>query len=260
EDEKTREKNEETLKGKDQPELVLLLDHDNIPFHKISLKMILREWFSIVNDDPIDATISSVKVRAYGGWFNEESVTESRFRAAEFYQASCPATYRHGGHYFRLSFEFADSLISTTKETPSCRITHTVATRSSAQYLKIRSGMAACTESDCQLRVIKKWIKRRRACPKPNCPNSFSDYFERTEQKQVDIHLAIDMLTASEKAHSRTHIAIASDDWDLLPAIGASALRLPKGASVTSIRFHNEPTYFDGFMDENNIRIIRVIP
>ena len=61
----------------------------------------------------------------------------------------------------------------------------------------------------------------------------FKDQFERHQQKQVDVHLATDILTWAYTWDRACHLAVVSDDIDLLPALGAAAF-VPAASAVAS--------------------------
>ena len=66
------------------PSLLLLIDHDNVPFDRVSFRDLLFVWIDTISGQ-LEAGLNHVQVRAYGGWFNGNIATDSRFRAAEFY-------------------------------------------------------------------------------------------------------------------------------------------------------------------------------
>ena len=164
----------------------MLVDHDNVPFGRVALREILDGWLSAIDDLLLQPSIVTMRVRAYGGWFLEDSVTEGRFHAAEFYQRTCPAAFFHGQHLCRVSFEFADHLLST-QGYERIPITYTVASRPFAQYLKLRTDGEACKEPDCRLQEVRRWVTTRRGCPRAQCPMDFADCFERREQKRQEV-------------------------------------------------------------------------
>lgn len=242
--------------------LTLLVDHDNVPFDRISPRQLITTWLESIDDLLAEQALVTVTLRAYGGWFLERNVTESRFAAAEFYQRSLPIVFFHYGRPCKVAFQFADTLISERgwSDEGSVRITHTVAVRPCAQYMKVVPGVEPCDVEDCELTAIRKWARVRRACTYRECPNWFSDYFERKEQKQVDVHLSIDLLLAAGAAETGEHVAVASEDWDILPAIAASADRVSNDVSLTVLRFRPGSTYLDSSLEKRGVRIATLLP
>jgi hypothetical protein len=243
---------------------ILLLDHDNIPYEQVSLDQIIRSWLDSFCNRLPDSGIISMKVRAYGGWYEEDYSSAARYHASEFYQNMCPSSFFYGKYICRLSFEFADYLAlpfgNDERADSAIRITHTVARRASAPNIKMLSQVTPCLEEGCQLRTVRTWVRRKRACTKQGCPHSFSNYFQRLEQKQVDVHMAVDLLTYVAKEQEGCHVAIASDDQDLLPAVAASAKHRLNPGTLTLIRLYSSATYLDSLLIESGVRIIRVPP
>lgn len=231
----------------------LLLDHDNIPYQRVSLRTILEEWLLGVPSLP-DGVVD-VTVRAYGGWFCDTTTTEARFVAAKFYQENCPTLLRLQDRYFRMRFEFADQLLAP-KHGAALQITHTVIMRTQRQQLRIKANAPACSEANCELRRLKSWLRKRRACTLSTCPHDHAAYFERKEQKQVDVHLSVDAITAAELLGPNEHLAIASDDADIIPAAAGAAQRLKDSQTLTLIRFDRTSTYLDSELRRRRARIV----
>lgn len=243
------------------PKLMLFIDHDNTIETDSAIRTLIEKWLLAIDDKlPSGATLS-MHIRAYGGWFSGDSVTDARFIAAKYYQTNCPAIFSYNGRIYRILFEFADHLLASEgRETPLCsiRITHTVVYRSAAQYIKIREGSEPCTEEGCQLKDIRRWIIRKRACPRSSCPRLFSEYFEHKQQKQVDVHLALDAVSCAIAANPGDHLAIASDDWDLLPAIAAASLKLSPESSISILRRKKKGTYLDNSLRALSVKLLDI--
>ena len=202
-----------------------LLDHENIPFQAVTVADIVEQWLDSRSAPSSTSELVHVLIRAYGGWFEEQRSTRARFLAADFYQTSCPSVFRHGRSLCKLSFEFADFLApigGAEHNRPPIRITHSLVTRSSPQVLNLRTPQIQCNEDGCQLRVVRQWLRRRRACSKPHCPHAFSDVFMRREQKQVDVHLAVDLMLLAVSQDVDDYLVVVSDHSDLTPALAAA--------------------------------------
>ena len=238
------------------PPFLLLIDHDNAP--ELGVRRLLREWLPAVSQ-VLPAGNFDVRVRAYGGWYAGTTPTDARYRAAEFYQQECPALLQLAGRIVRVGFQFADALLIEPSSAP-LRISHTVASRPAADWVSRRQGGAKCEEADCQVADVRRWISRRRACLRPACPYRFSDCFERLQQKQVDIHLATDLiLSALSPQRDGTHVAVASDDWDLLPAFLAASAPPSRLLSLSSLRFREDVTYLDSELERLGVNIVRFL-
>jgi len=240
---------------------LLLIDHENIPFTNVSLRQILECWVGGLPEEKISPGILSVLLRAYGGWYRESYTSEARFRASEYYQEECPSLVKVGGRYCRIQFEFADTLLAppaSSRAAMPLTITNTVAVRASAEKVVARPGAPPCPQAGCELSTVKKWIRRRRACTKDVCPLDFSDQFERHQQKQVDVHIATDMLTWAYTWDKACHLAVASDDIDLLPALGAAAVSRKGQSRVTLLRFLLSSSYLDGVLMDMGLHLVKL--
>lgn len=235
----------------------LLIDHDNVPWASVSLRSIFESWIGGCRESLPDVSVVDVRVRAYGGWFEGEDITDARFDAASHYQQSCPAIMQVQGLLLRTHFEFADRLLHDSdlpENAEQPRIHYTYVVRSAAQLVAERSSAPPCNEPTCELDKVRKWIRRRRACLSPHCSRGFSDQLERREQKQVDVHLALDAVQLAREGACQA-LGVASDDWDLLPAFLAASRR-PAVSSVTTIRFREEPRYLDSHLRMCGVRIV----
>lgn len=245
------------------PPLLLLLDHANIPFDRSGPTDLVRAWLDcLISDSRIPhCGLLSIAIRAYGGWFLGDSVSDERFRAAEMYQRECPLLFEHRGVYCRVRFEFADALLAGghgDAALSNARITHTVGTRTKPPRIWPVADPPPCTEPDCELPSLRRWLRRQRGCPRRGCERDFAACFRRREQKQVDVHLAIDILTAVLRRPGPIHLGVASDDMDLLPAIlSAGALR-GAASSLTVLRFDTTQTYMDDHLAQADVKIVRL--
>lgn len=234
----------------------LLLDHHNIPFNRVPLRTILEGWLTAVPSLP--AGVVDVTLRAYGGWFRDATTTDARFRAAEFYQENCPTLLRLNDRYFRMRFEFADHVLAL-KQRPALQISHTVVTRAQRQLLRVRPDAPRCSEASCELRRLRSWLRKRRACTLSTCPYEHAAYFERLEQKQVDVHLAVDAITAADLLGANEHLAIASDDADIIPAAAGVVQRLKDSQTLALLRFDRSSAYLDSELRRHHVRIVPLL-
>jgi len=241
-------------------EHTLLLDHDNLPRSTISIEQILIVWIFSIHDAICRTGIHHVRVRSYGGWFSGTGPSQSRFEASDYYQNHCPPIFRSKGTYVRVTFEFADTLIVGPFAKRPPQITNTHVSRNSTQTVRLRAGAAACIETGCELPAVRRWVRKSKACFRDACPHQFADQFTRDEQKQVDVHLAIDFLSLAFNPLVKHHIAIASDDTDLLPAIASATINQQAVASISHIRFNNPTSYLDSFLQENGVHLVHIKP
>jgi uncharacterized LabA/DUF88 family protein len=221
---------------------VLLLDADNVPLEDVSLNTILVCWLAGQSPDGVgDAT-----VRVYGGWWNGNVMSDARHKAALWMAEACPALLNIAQTYWRVRFEFADALISPALSNQGeLPIRSTFVLRPAPPLTATQRPGQGCDESDCEVKAVRKWIYRRRGCTRNKCPKKFGDVWLRAEQKQVDTHLAVDLLLVAQgKQYDR--IALATDDIDLLPALAAAFRECGGSKNVAHIRFRAESSYLDG--------------
>jgi hypothetical protein len=119
---------------------------------------------------------------------------------------------------------------------------------------------AVCPEADCEVRKVRRWFRHNRGCTRSACPKSFADCFLRLEQKQVDIHLALDFIVLAQQLPDSACLALASDDTDLLPAVVAASSRGKPDPHLSLLRFNEKKTYMDDFILERGVNILTLPP
>jgi uncharacterized LabA/DUF88 family protein len=244
--------------GPTEPLLRLLIDHDNVDLTSSSLSSLLIKWIAELDQYLAAGSVITVRVRAYGGWFSGVSASEARYKAAQFYQSQLPSAFRADGHLCRLAFEFADYLSQSTDGIPPHRVSSTVVTRSKPMMMKQRQPRLSCQLPGCELDRVRKWLQKAKACSHPDCPHPFTDAFERLEQKQVDVHIALDLVHFSENAREVEHIALVSDDLDLLPALVAAKRRLrTETSTITVIRSLAPSAYMTDTLADEGVLLLR---
>jgi uncharacterized LabA/DUF88 family protein len=239
--------------------MVMLIDHDNFHPSGVTPTQLVSTWATnVLPTLDVNTGIISVQLRAYGGWFRERSASNSRFSAIQFYNDSCPAILRIQNRYIRISFEFADSLASS--QDCGLNVTHTFVTRKAPLRVKPRISPQSCTHPDCKLHDVRRWLRGRKACWNKDCPHSFENMFEREEQKQVDVHIAVDLLHYSYQAVIPTHIAVVCDDTDVLPALAAAAIQKNHAGSISHLRIAMKGSYLDDVFCSHGLRILQIQP
>jgi hypothetical protein len=246
--------------------MTLLVDHDNIPFDRVTVRAILERWIRAAHLASAvgESGVVDLRVRAYGGWFEGSTSSAARFAAMDFYQGpdGCPSILKHGGLFCRVAFEFAEQLVAfgpnvrVAGADAGLRITHTVATRASPHRIVASADAATCQQPDCQLQMVRRWLRKKRACTLRGCPHSFSDFFSRKEQKQVDVHLAVDLVGFVSSTAEPQLIGVVSDDADLLPAILFAAQHKPTGCWLFALRFSSASSYMDSVLRDRGVRIL----
>lgn len=204
--------------------VVILIDHDNIELASSPRRIVAAALGAI----PAVADGVSVTLRAYGGWFDGSSPTDARFGALVLYQDLCPTLIQSERGLVKVAFEFADELALSRFQSQRIEIRHTVALRRSADRLMAQGKKDLCGEVDCKLTSVRSWARKGKACFSSLCPHPFEAVFQRRQQKQVDVHLAVDLLWFVSTCDPETAIILASDDTDLLPAVLQASFQNPE--------------------------------
>jgi hypothetical protein len=233
-----------------------LIDHDNASGHLEHLTGFLGEWLGELARAYTFDVVQDLVVRSYGGWWREDRVSDARFSAAQLYSKYCPALLSEHGHYWRIRFEFADGLLIPPGQPDSVPPFHHTVVGRPAPPLTISGPGSVCPEPDCEVQRCRRWLYRRRGCTRNACPKAFGQVWMRTEQKQVDTHLALDFVHLCKYWPDSVHVALVSDDVDFLPALAASAIGTVAAASVTHVRIAGRSSYLDTFLTGRGIRIL----
>lgn len=242
--------------------MLLLLDYKNLPLQRVPLASILGDWIGALDTKGQGpGGTAEILVRAYGGWYRQTEVSPERFAAAKFLPRWCSSLVQVGGRYCRVSLEFADQLLADrgvgATATDSPRITHTVSEFRTPPIVSAASDAVECGVANCHAPDVLRMQRKRRACTQSACPLPFSDRFVRIGQKQVDIHLAVDLLASVSPDAGWSAVAVASDDLDIVPAIFAAAGRgVPP---VAALRVDRPDSYADGRLRERGVHIVRSV-
>ncbi len=233
--------------------IILLIDHFNWDFAKQDLVKILKQWLAIILDDrPLFYNLS---LRSYGGWKSDGFTSKKRYDAFAYYQKSLPSIITMKNSYIRINFEFAD-YVYPSKLIQDHQIDNTLIFRKSKNYFTKNKENNNCEEKDCELKKITKWMKSKKACTAESCMKSFSDFFVRVEQKQVDTLIVSDLLMISMFHSDIKHVGLLSNDLDFAPAF--ISLIAHNRTNFSSIRVKNRKWYIDNILNEVGINIIEV--
>ncbi len=233
-------------------DLVLLVDHDNVAPEGRDPRHLVVTALGQISSLP--QTVAAT-LRAYGGWFEEYAASPARYEASAFYQNNCPVVLETNGAFVRIHFEFADSLAASSNA-DQLPITHTVGLRRTAGRISPRQSAASCALDGCELRLVRKWFRRKAACTAVSCPLTFGDVFERREQKQVDVHLTADLMFYAARLASPTAIAVVSDDLDIVPAILTAAVSNPGRVLIHLRSPSRSRMYNDDLLRRFGVRVV----
>jgi hypothetical protein len=240
-----------------RPHVVILIDHANVPWERINPRTLVEGCTEALGAHLPEELPIRIHLRAYGGWYADDVTTPTRYNAADFYQEHCPVLIRVSRGLLRLSFEFADTLLRRPRGLAEpVRISHTVVRRSAAPRCSRVPDAPSCDEPECNLRATRRWIRGKAACHKPACPTPFSAQFERFEQKQVDVHLVLDLLALLGDNQPPALVTLVSDDADFLPALFVAAEIAMDRCTPSLLRFHGSSRYLDAQLLASGVKIV----
>jgi uncharacterized LabA/DUF88 family protein len=230
---------------------IVLLDHLNAELNNLGALEIFRPWVLAISKPEVP-TVLSVHVRSYGGWFSGVNTTTERQTISAQVQERWPSVLKVDHVFIRNNFQFADQLLSDKTQD----ITHTTSTRQKPIRFSTTDKATACPNSQCEVKKIKKWMKDANGCTLSGCALSYFDCFVRSEQKQVDIHLATDLLSLAFQSEEDTEVLIVSDDVDMTPAILVAASASKSSTSISVFRSNQKPLYADSKLSSLGVRLL----
>jgi len=195
---------------------LILIDYANFHWEKINMTNLLNYVISALIKKNI--SLYSICIRIYGGWFYDEVITEQRTEAIKAI-ANWPCIIRVIDNVYRIKYTFADSLY-VYSDNEFAQIKRTYIERKeklfNIKFRKLENTSKSCKKMNCKVKIVNKWLKSGKACTNSDCPEIFSDYFVRFEQKQVDTHIVVDFIHIIHKLEDH-FVFIMSNDIDFLP-------------------------------------------
>lgn len=233
----------------------LLVDVDNLPGDDCLVARLCESWIGMIPEVLPPSGTADLHVRYYGGWWDGYTASPARHESARVLE-KVPAFLRISERYWRVQFHFADETLAPTG--PGVAVRETFVRRPAHELGIKRSGEPICLDEDCRLKECRTWIRRRRACSLSRCALPFGEAWLRAEQKQVDVHLAADLITLAAGWKTPVHVAIASDDIDFAPALVAAAVSNSALESLCHLRCARVSSYMDSVLRESGVRIANV--
>ncbi|MBX3712204.1 MAG: hypothetical protein KF800_09615 [Lysobacter sp.] len=235
---------------------LLLVDHVNSDLrNENALKYVLGSWIESFKKIKGDSGTVELLVRAYGGWWFDGVASLERDQAFEYYQSACPSLIATHGVIARVRFEFADYLLVDTSK--RAKISHSVGIRTKPERLRAKMVSGSCRIQGCASESILSWARNKKACPHNQCDKAFADRFERLEQKQVDVHLSMDLYCAA-KSNLIREIAVLSADMDVMPAVLAAGICSDESVHVSLIRNARSNVSMDPHMDRVGVSLLEL--
>jgi len=158
--------------------------------------------------------------RLYGGWFCDNNITPQRIEAINT-MANWPSIIRISDKIYRIKYNFADTLYGFS-DNEYAQIKQTYIERKeklfNIKFRKSKMTSKLCKKSNCGINSVNKWLKSGKACTNSDCTESFSNFFVRFEQKQVDTHILVDFIHIIQNLENH-FVFIMSNDMDFLPGV-----------------------------------------
>lgn len=244
--------------------VIVLVDYKNVRNGGMHLKDVIGE---IVRDEsqcfPEFSDVNSAKlgrkirIRLYGGWYSGTSATSERSDAVGDLTGNMPTIMKSDAGLWSIRTEFSDQIVRVDNHgAPSFDVRDTVKIRKTVGRDFIINSNHQCTEGNCQISAIKKWVKSRKGCTNNGCTKEFSDVFSRTEQKQVDTHLALDFYRLCVESNSISSVWLLCNDVDVFPAVLSVMLREIK-IRVNLFFTQNVSWASDPRLAEHGIKVIK---
>jgi len=240
--------------------LYLLVDHSNIPWEKLNITKLISAWIAGLLTHCDLPYVLNLIIRAYGGWYTGGIASAERYRAADHYQRIVPSALKAHERLCKIRFEFADTLatLPAVEYREPFAVRHTVAPRSRLISIGWKTPRPTCSAANCKIKDVHRWLHKNKACTSPTCPYSFSDFFERLEQKQVDVHLATDLLLLSLAKIDGTFLGVLSDDTDFIPSLVAAKRYGNTTGHIFLLRCNVCPDHVIDMLREENVGLIEM--
>jgi len=198
-------------------EVALLIDYDNLSErHKSSgiLDIATRVLMQLPKD--ISETRGKCSIRIYGGWYEEQNMTNLAQSLSVSIQSDFPAIIRVPTKQEEsLALATTAELARAMVEEPSHHLFNTYRKKGRPANIRfLKPDEVGCTNTECSLLIAKKLLRTGK-CPSNSCSVSRADLVYRNEQKIVDTMLACDLLYYAQLGYD--HIMLVSGDDDFLP-------------------------------------------
>lgn len=186
----------------------------------------------------LEAPPHRLNYRLYGGWYEEETLTQKAEEITIEIQDEYPKIYHpipdpdgKKKARIRVKTDLAYSMLID----PNHHLVRTVRRRKTYRSVRVRSPKSnGCRRNDCFLKGIKGFFSKGR-CTHRECDLKAHDLLsEKREQKLVDTMLSSDLLHLVSEGHD-TVVLVTSDD-DLIPAVRQALLN-----DVRIIHIHTGP-------------------
>lgn len=178
------------------------MDRDTLGWSLERLSAIL-DTDTIAHAQWHDAQI--ISCRLYGGWYENGRATDQAEIISRQLQNQPKRLKRK-----KIRFELAERLL----DAPSTLLPDSVQRRERFPSIKLALPAIACgAPTTCAMSHVQMAVENQR-CTQSGCSVKFSDIISAREQKGVDVHMALDLISLGRDGE---HTTIITDDFDLIP-------------------------------------------
>ena len=171
--------------------------------------------------------VTTVEMRFYGGWTIQNSLTDRASQLLINIGIVNEKVYPVLDRFVSVNCELATNLINYR----DLVISNTLRQRNGTRRLRINREMLSETcelnRSCCPIHILNKFTrKKNKICSVEDCTCQQNQAFLQNEQKQVDTHIACDILDSIEDNDVKG-ILMISGDVDILPPMLLASARSP---------------------------------
>lgn len=196
----------------------VLIDFDNIIKNDINdtTTIINHIIETLFNHESFEKTLAryEIIIRLYGGWFDKCKLTKRAQDLTALIESNYPETNE------KYHYSINPSLTRSLASYPNTDLMYTFRKRQSISRISIcNNNEICCTEAVEHIKFLRK-IKKIKKCP--YCKKESSQLIWQSEQKLVDVMLAMDITYFSYNEQESNLVVVSSDD-DFIPAIFQTA-------------------------------------
>ena len=191
----------------------ILVDYDNLAIKSSDIQSAIEHIASrILSQLKIDNSTMwyEANFRLYGGWYDSNVLTRKAEEITTILQDKFPVILNC--YNCKINVELSKSMLSQ----PSKDLLSTYRKRKGLSRLRVcKMNDVCCSNVESHMRYVKKLLRNKRC---PECGASSENLLWCSEQKLVDVMLAMDLsfLAMSEQ---EAHLSVVSSDDDFVPAI-----------------------------------------
>jgi len=240
--------------------LFLFIDIDNVYYCEDAKRLsdrIAADIAGVVTTQSQNWVPARMLVRLYGGWMCDGELTRMASRTLEATSRAHVFPFFCTDHYrtiVRGQIDLALEMLSL----PGLLWQHTCSIQKGAPRLRTvaRGTPKDCPTSKdaCFISQMARFSQSKYSrCPHPGCTVMNVDAFQQLVQKMVDSLMICDLLYLAANPADNLAVAVATDDWDILPGL---ALAASSGLDVRWLRRNlSRMQTYDNALTQLGVRI-----